>query len=71
VTLRMDAHDGDTTTGSTCTGTPLAGDTVGFTILSTKTSALYYSNQWVYDSKTLSWKTIPQSISGSSGVVIF
>jgi hypothetical protein len=71
VTLRMDAHDGDKTTGSTCTPMPLGTDTVGFTVLSTKTSALYYSNQWVYDSKTLSWRTIPQSISGPSGVVTF
>jgi len=53
VTLRMDAHDGGPTTG----------DTLGFTVLSSKDSSLYYSNNWVYDSTTLSWKTVQQSVS--------
>jgi hypothetical protein len=56
----MDAHDGGTA----------GGDTIGFTILSTKTSSLYYSNNWVYDSTTLSWKTVPQSLASGAGVVI-
>ncbi|MEA2674449.1 MAG: hypothetical protein QOI92_1641, partial [Chloroflexota bacterium] len=69
VTLRVDAHDGDKTTGSICT--PATGDSISFTVLSTKTSSLYYSNNWVYDSSTLSYRTVLQSIVGSSGVVIY
>jgi hypothetical protein len=53
VTLRVDAHDG---------GAGLGGDTVAFTVLSTKTSALYYSNNWTYDSVTKSWRTVQQPI---------
>jgi hypothetical protein len=59
VTLRMDAHDGGQ-----------AGDTVGFTILSSKTSALYYSNNWVYDGTTLAWRTLPQAVSSAGGCAI-
>jgi hypothetical protein len=54
VTLRMDAHDNGTGTGI---------DTVGFTVLSSKDSTLYYSNNWVYDPITLSWKTVQQTLS--------
>jgi hypothetical protein len=50
VTLRVDAHDG----GS-------SGDLIGFTVLSSKDSTLFYSNNWVYDSVTRSWKTMPQA----------
>src|SRR5436305_15208124 len=40
VTLRLDAHDGCTATSCLSTNP----DTVGFTILSSKDSSLYYSN---------------------------
>jgi hypothetical protein len=56
VTLRMDAHDGGT-----------AGDTIGFTVLSSKNSSLYYSNNWVYDSSSKSWKTVQQAVSNTGG----
>lgn len=59
VTLRMDAHDG----GS-------SDDTIGFTVLSTKDSTLYYSNNWVYDPVTKSWRTIKQSVNGALAIVI-
>jgi hypothetical protein len=59
VTLRMDARDGGAT-----------GDTIGFTVLSSKTGLLYYSNNWVYDSATLSWRTGPQGVSAPSFVTI-
>jgi hypothetical protein len=59
VTLRMDAHDGGQT-----------GDTVGFTVLSSKTGALYYSNNWVYDGTTLAWRTLPQAVSSAGGCAI-
>jgi hypothetical protein len=59
VTLRMDAHDGGQ-----------SGDTIGFTILSSKTGALYYSNNWVYDGTTLAWRTLPQAVSSAGGCAI-
>jgi hypothetical protein len=68
VTLRMDAHEGCTTSSTGCAGS--SGDTVGFTVLSSKTSALYYSNNWVYDSVTRSWRTMPQSVGSATSVVI-
>ena len=46
-----------------------SGDTIGFTVLSTKTSSLYYSNNWVFDSSTLSWKTMKQGVGTGTGVV--
>ncbi|MFL5955692.1 MAG: hypothetical protein ACJ76I_16465, partial [Gaiellaceae bacterium] len=55
VTLRMDAHDGGT-----------SNDTIGFTVLSSKDSSLYYSNNWAYDSTTASWKTVLQSLDPTS-----
>jgi hypothetical protein len=67
VTLRVDAHEG-CGTSPTCAGT--VGDTIGFTVLSSKTSALYYSNNWVYDTATKSFRTISQSVTGPAGVVI-
>ena len=45
-------------------------DTVGFTILSSKDSSLYYSNNWTYDANTLAWKTVLQPIAGTTPVVI-
>ena len=61
VTLRMDAHDGGT------------NDTIGFTVLSSKDGSLYYSNNWVWDPATLSFRTVPQPVVDPSGeaVVIF
>jgi len=59
VTLRMDAHDGGTT-----------GDTIGFTVLSSKDGKLYYSNNWIYDSATLSWKTVLEAISSPSFISV-
>ena len=45
---------------------------IGFTVLSSKTSALYYSNNWVYDSATRAYRTVMQTVTGSAstGVVI-
>jgi hypothetical protein len=68
VTLRLDAHEGCTTSSTGCAAS--SGDSVGFTVLSGKTSALYYSNNWVYDSVTRSWRTMPQSVGSATGVVI-
>ena len=58
---RMDAHDGG---GS--------GDTLGFTVLSSKDGTLYYSNNWTYDPVTLAWRTVVQDVNttGGQGVVI-
>ncbi len=49
VTLRMDSVDA-------------AADQVGFTVLSSKTSEIYYSNQWVLDAGANAWKTVPEAI---------
>jgi hypothetical protein len=54
VTLRMDVADGKT----------YSTDQVGFTVLSSKTSTLYFSNNWVYDSATKSWRTVLQNVLG-------
>jgi hypothetical protein len=59
VTLRVDAHDG----GST-------GDTIGFTVLSSKKSTLYYSNNWIYESKSRSWRTVQQPVSATDGTAV-
>ncbi len=67
VSLRLDAHEGCTTTPS-CANS--SGDTVGFTVLSSKDSSLYFSNNWVYDSTTLAWRTVPQAVPGASAIVI-
>jgi hypothetical protein len=65
VTLRVDAHDG-CSSGANCTG-----DTIGFTVLSSKDSSLYYSNSWQLDSTgTKSWRTFQQAVAGPMGVVI-
>jgi hypothetical protein len=47
VTLRMDVNDMTTD----------ASDAIGFTVLSTKDSSLFYSNDWVYELATQTWKT--------------
>ena len=59
VTLRMDAHDGGTT-----------GDTVAFTVLSSKDSSLYYSNNWNYDSSILGWRTVAEAVNSPAFVAI-
>jgi hypothetical protein len=48
VTLRMDVQDGP--------------DLAGFTVLSSKDSTLYYSNNWVIVSNA--WKTAPELVTG-------
>jgi hypothetical protein len=60
VTLRVDAHDGGTS----------SGDTIGFTVLSTKDSSLYYSNNWVYDSTAKAWRTMMQGVSPATTAVV-
>lgn len=55
VTLRLDVVDaGD-------------NDEVGFTVLSSKTSNLYYSNQWMLVGRV--WKTVTQPLE-TGGVTI-
>ena len=61
VTLRMDAHDGGGVSGS---------DTIGFTVLSSKDGSLYYSNNWVYDTPSKSWRTVQQGISNVNGSAV-
>jgi len=60
VTLRVDGLDSS------------SGDSIGITVLSTKDSTLYYSNNWVLDtSKTPNvWKTVPEAITGPSTLMI-
>jgi hypothetical protein len=53
-TLRMDIEDITVSPDN-----PLA-DKVGFTVLSSKDSQLFYSNQWVLDSTANAWKTVVQ-----------
>jgi hypothetical protein len=60
VTLRLDAHDGGTS----------GPDTIGFTVLSTKTSSLYYSNNWAYDASILGWRTVQQTVTPATSAVI-
>lgn len=69
VTLRVDAHEGCTTSPSCLTSN---GDTIGFTVLSTKDGSLFYSNNWVYDTSILGWRTVqyPLSSPGGTAVVI-
>jgi len=55
VTLRVDVVD--VAGGST-------GDEVGFTVLSSKSSELFYSNRWVYDSGKKVWQTKTQAFTG-------
>jgi hypothetical protein len=66
VSLRVDAHEG--CLNNPCSGT--GGDTIGFTVMSSKDSALYFSNNWAYASDTRSWRTIQRPVSGTCAVVI-
>jgi len=63
----VDAHEGCTTSPK-CDGS--GGDMIGFTVLSSKNSALYYSNNWVYDAVTKSYKTVTEAVAGTTPVVI-
>ena len=67
VTLRVDAHEGCTTSPS-CSSS--SNDTIGFTVLSTKDSSLYYSNNWQYSTPIQGWTTIQQALSPYGAVVI-
>jgi hypothetical protein len=67
VTLRLDAHDGCAVNG-TCVASE--NDTIGITVLSSKDSSLYYSNNWQYDPTVAGWRTIQQSVSGANGSAI-
>jgi hypothetical protein len=69
VTLRVDAHEGcnvnsNPSQKASCLTT--SGDTIGFTVLSSKTSALYYSNNWGYDANSKSYRTLLQAVAGAS-----
>ena len=55
VTLRLDLLD---LTGTT-------NDTIGFTVLSSKDSTMYYSNDWFYDTLSKTWKTRNQAFTGN------
>jgi hypothetical protein len=66
VSLRVDAHVG-------CVNAPCdssTGDQIGFTVLSSKDSSLYYSNNWVYASDTKSWRTVMQDVTGPNGSAV-
>ncbi len=58
VSLRMDITDN--TTGT---------DQVGFTVLSSSNSQLFYSNNWALDSATNAWRTVVQNILSGSVTV--
>ena len=59
VTLRMDVVDYN----QPILPIPPIPNEVGFTVLSTKDSTMYYSNDWVLDTTTNTWKTKTQQIS--------
>jgi hypothetical protein len=69
VSLRVDAHDGDKSTGSMCTPSPTY-DTIGFTVLSSKDGSLYYSNNWVYNNAVAGWSTVQEPVTGSNGSAV-
>jgi hypothetical protein len=50
VTIRVDGVEG-------------APGAMGFTVLSSKDSTLFYSNRWMLDGKT--WKTVPEAVTGT------
>ena len=67
VSVRVDAHEG-CTTSPTCSSS--GGDTIGFTVLSSKDSSLYYSNNWQYDPTTKAWKTVQEPVSAPNGTAV-
>jgi hypothetical protein len=69
VTLRLDAHEG-CTTNPNCSGTGNTGDQIGFTVISSKDSSLFYSNNWIFDAAKAAYATVMQSIAGFAGIAI-
>jgi len=73
VTLRVDAHDGDPSTVTTCSQsasiTPTY-DTIGFTVLSSKDGSLYYSNNWVYNRTVGGWSTVQEPVNPPAGSTV-
>jgi hypothetical protein len=69
VTLRLDGHEGCTTSPG-CSTTGDGGDKIGFTVLSSKDGTLYYSNNWVYDANKLAWATVVQPMTPFTAVII-
>jgi hypothetical protein len=67
VTLRFDGHEGCAASPN-CSGS--SDDSIGFTVLSTKDSSLFYSNNWVYDPAKAAFATVMQAISGFAGIAI-
>jgi hypothetical protein len=63
VSLRVDLQT-DPTKGITS-----LDNQVGFTVLSSKNSTLYYSNNWAFDTATSAWKTKTQKIKSGCLVV--
>ncbi len=43
---------------------------IGFTVLSTKDSTLYYASEWVFDTATKTWKTRATTVNGGSTLTI-
>jgi hypothetical protein len=62
VTLRVDAHEGCATSPNCSSQT--SPDLIGFTVLSSKTGNLYYSNNWIYNNAVAGWSTVEQSMPG-------
>jgi hypothetical protein len=71
VSLRMDAVDGGTTPNS---------DSIAFTVLSSQSSNMFYSNNWQYDGpapgqlplpgQTLAWRTMPETMANGDAIQI-
>jgi hypothetical protein len=68
VTLRVDAHEGCSTSPNCSSQT--SPDLIGFTVLSSKTGGLYYSNNWVYNAAVAGWSTVEQQMPGYQAVQI-
>lgn len=68
VTLRLDAHEGCTTNSSPTLKSQCAtttGDQIAITVTSSKTSEMYYSNNWGYDAVSKSYRTLLEGVNGS------
>jgi hypothetical protein len=59
VSLRMDIVDGMQTDST--------GDQIAFTVLSSKDSSLYYSNDWEYDAYIMGWRSKLQGVINGVG----
>jgi hypothetical protein len=64
VSLRMDVKDGGMTNG---VPNP---DEIGFTVISSQNSELFYSNNWVYDAVTVAWRTVRQQVTTQGGLAV-